>query len=459
MMKTALLSTLFCAFALTASAQKAKPLTISFSAQDKSVNEVEIQFVETDTIIPMTIVGDTTATSKHTAGKVTLNLTEPTYGVITYRWKKSTVYLEPGKDFAIAWDLTPAALTATVTSKKSQINPYLGCGELKGPVMGDFGKDPEEILSLLEEYTNNCYSILESKKLDKTFVAKEKQRIEYWIYGFLAQYAQQKPCDEPVYDKLKELSERNEPWLVQMPEFTNYMYSAITALALRDTDIEESQEGQTKAVTKVLEYAASHIQNNKPLLEYIIGSNAVAHVANNGNEGGERIKELFDANVSDPEIVAAFNTAWANGAVLSKGKPSPDFSFPDINGKMVSLQDLRGRYVYIDCWATWCVPCRGEIPHLQKLEEMFKGMNIAFVSISCDRDKAKWEAAVKEGKMGGIQLWGDEDNEFLQKYRVNGIPRFIFLDPNGRIINPDMTRPSDPTTIEALGMVAMPMSD
>lgn len=459
MKKTALISALLCSVALAASAQKVKPLKISFTAQDKSVNPVEIQFAETDTIIPMTIVGDTTATSKNTQGSVTLNLKEPTYGVITYRWKRSTVYLEPGKDFAIAWDLTPAALTASVTSKKSQVNPYLSSGEQKGPLMGDFGKEPEEILPLLEEYVTNCYKVVDSKKLDKEFVAKEKQRIEYWIYGFLAQYAQQKPCDDPVYDKLKELSERNEAWLMQMPEYTNYMYSAITTLALRDMDIEDSQEGQTKAVTAVLEYAAEHIKDNKPLLEYIVGSNAVAHVANNGNEGGERIKEIFEANVSDPEITNAFNIAWANGAVLSKGKPSPEFSFPDIDGKMVSLKDLRGRYVYIDCWATWCVPCRGEIPALQKLEEMFKGMNIAFVSISCDRDKAKWETAVREGKMGGIQLWGNEDNEFLQKYRVNGIPRFIFLDPTGRIINPDMTRPSDPATIEALGMVAMPMEE
>lgn len=443
-------------FASAAFAQKAKPLTINFKAQDTSVNEVEIQFAETDTVIPMTIIGDPEAASKQTQGTVTLNLTKPTYGMVTYRWKRTIVYLEPGKNFDIAYDLTPAALTATVTSKKSKINPYLASGELKGPVMGDFGKDASEILPILEEYLNNNYKLIDSKKLDKTFVAKEKQRVEYWIYGFLAQYAQQKPCDQPVYDKLQELAERNEEWYTETSDYTNFMYSAITALALRDMDIDNSQASQTKAVTAVLEYAVAHVKN-KSALDYIIGINAVQHITNNGNEGGERIKEIFEANVTDPEIVTAFNAAWANGAVLSKGKPSPSFAFEDINGKTVTLESLRGRYVYIDVWATWCVPCRGEIPALQKLEETFDGFNIAFVSLSCDRDKAKWESTVKEGNMGGIQLWGGEDNEFLQKYRINGIPRFIFLDPEGRIINPDMTRPSDPTTIEALGMIAMPM--
>ena len=451
-MKKTLLA-LLAASSMSAMAQK--PVNISFKAHDTSLQEVEIHFAETDTIVPLTLVGDTASATKNAEGKVSLSVKEPTYGVIQYRWKRSTVYLEPGKDFQMEWDLTPAALNLSVTSKKSQINPYLSSGELKGPVMGDFGKDPEEILSVLQEYLDNCYKIVDSKKLDKKFVQKEKQRIDYWIYGFLAQYAQQKQCDEPVYDKLKQLATQEDEWLIQMPEYTNFQYSAITALALRDEDIDETPQGQTNAVTKVLEYVVANVKNQQ-LKEYLIGSNAVALVTNNGNDGAERIKEIFDQHITDPEIKQAFETAWANGNVLKAGRPSPDFDFEDINGKHWTLNDLRGKYVYIDIWATWCVPCRGELPHLQKLEETFKGMNIAFVSLSCDRDKAKWEKMVKDQKMGGIQLWGGDDNDFLQKYRAQTIPRFIFLDPSGRIINPDMTRPSEPQTLEALGQIAMP---
>lgn len=443
------------AIATASFAQKSKPVTINFSAQDKSVNEVEIQFLETDTVIPLTVVGDTAAATKTLQGKVTLNITEPTFGRITYRWKRSTVYLEPGKDFEMAWDLTPAALNVEVTSKKSQINPYLS-QDLKVPVMGDFGKDPEEIMTVLEEYINTNVKNLESKKLDKKFVAKEKKRIDYRVYNFLADYAQQKPCDDAVYEKLQQLVSDPDEWLMQIPEYTFFMSSAVTTLALRDQDIDETPAGQTKAVTTVLEYAAKNLVN-KELSQHIIGANAVAAVKANGSEGAERIKEIVEQNVTDPEILAAFNEVWANSNVLTAGRPSPDFAFTDIEGNTVTLKDLRGRYVYIDIWATWCVPCRNELPHLQKLEETFKGLNIAFVSLSCDQDKAKWEKTVKDEKMGGIQLWGDQDNEFLRKYRVQTIPRFIFIDPEGRIVNPDMTRPSDPKTIEALGMVAMPL--
>lgn len=446
------------AFAATSGfAQKSKPVTINFSAQDKSVQEVEIMFEETDTIIPLTVVGDAEATTKKLQGKVSLNIDHPTYGRIVYRWKRTPIYLEPGKDFDVAWDLTPAALNVEVTSKKSKINTYLS-GDLVVPTMGDFGKGADEILPILEEYVNKNYKKLESQKFDKEFVEKEKLRIAYRIYNFLSDFAQQKPCDQPVYDILEDLAGKSDAWLMQMPEYSNFMLSAVSTLALRDEDLEEGPEGQTKAVTKVLEYASAKLKD-KSLKEYIIGTNAVAVIKNNGTKGAERIKEIFEQNVTDAEIVSAFNETWKEGSLLTAGRPSPDFSFPDINGKKVSLADLRGKYVYIDVWATWCVPCRGELPHLKKMEETFKGMNIAFVSISCDKNKEKWESFVKEQQMGGIQLWGDEENDFLRAYRVQTVPRFIMLDPEGRIVNPDMTRPSDPQTLQALGMVAMPLEN
>ena len=76
---------------------------------------------------------------------------------------------------------------------------------------------------------------------------------------------------------------------------------------------------------------------------------------------------------------------------LKEGDQAPTFKYLDINGKEVSLSDLKGKYVYIDIWATWCGPCTGELPHLKELEKKMHGKKIVFVSISCDKDKAAWE--------------------------------------------------------------------
>lgn len=128
------------------------------------------------------------------------------------------------------------------------------------------------------------------------------------------------------------------------------------------------------------------------------------------------------------------------------GLPSPSFSFENHKGGMTKLEDFKGKYVYIDVWATWCGPCRAEIPHLKKLEEQFKGKNIVFVSISIDKkqDYDKWKKFVSEKQLGGVQLLADNDwnSKFVKDYGINGIPRFILIDPNGNIMYSDAARPS-----------------
>lgn len=84
-MKRTILTTAAIALATIASAQKVKPVTISFAAQDKSAQDVEIQFLETDTVIPLQIVSETSEATKTLKGEVKLIITEPTFGRITYR--------------------------------------------------------------------------------------------------------------------------------------------------------------------------------------------------------------------------------------------------------------------------------------------------------------------------------------------------------------------------------------
>ena len=130
------------------------------------------------------------------------------------------------------------------------------------------------------------------------------------------------------------------------------------------------------------------------------------------------------------------------------GKVAPEFSLPDTAGVSVSLSDFRGKYVLLDFWASWCGPCRGELPALKELEEKYAGKDIHFVSLSCDKNKKAWENMVTKDQLKGIQLHMGTDRTFMDAYLINGIPRFILLDRDGKIISANMTRPSDPKTAE-----------
>lgn len=138
---------------------------------------------------------------------------------------------------------------------------------------------------------------------------------------------------------------------------------------------------------------------------------------------------------------------------IVKGMPSPKFvDYENNAGGTTSLDDFLGKYVYIDVWATWCGPCKEQIPYLEKVAEKYHGKNIEFVSISVDNDKDydNWKAMIKEKQMKGIQLLADKQfkSEFVQKYLINGIPRFILIDPNGNIVESSALRPSNNKLIE-----------
>ena len=133
---------------------------------------------------------------------------------------------------------------------------------------------------------------------------------------------------------------------------------------------------------------------------------------------------------------------------------SPSFDYENHKGGKTKLEDLRGKYVYIDVWATWCGPCRAEIPHLKKIEEKYHGKNIEFVSISVDVDKDhdKWQKFVTEKQLGGIQLFADKNwtSDFIKAFGINSIPRFILIGPDGKVIKADAARPSSASLTELL---------
>lgn len=130
------------------------------------------------------------------------------------------------------------------------------------------------------------------------------------------------------------------------------------------------------------------------------------------------------------------------------GKPSPTFTYENHKGGTSSLSDFKGKYVYIDVWATWCGPCLAEIPHLKKVEAAYHDKNIVFVSISIDakKDHQKWKEMVTQKQLGGEQLFADNDwnSKFVTDYAIQGIPRFILIDPNGNVLEADALRPSNP---------------
>ncbi|HHZ65990.1 MAG TPA: TlpA family protein disulfide reductase [Flavobacteriales bacterium] len=133
---------------------------------------------------------------------------------------------------------------------------------------------------------------------------------------------------------------------------------------------------------------------------------------------------------------------------LSKGTLAPVFSLEGYDGKQVSLSELRGKYVYLDFWATWCVPCIKEMRLTSSLIEKY-GDKIVFVSISIDREFAAMTQYLKDNNYVGnyeenksIFLFGGSDKKLKKDYDIKAIPMYFLIDPLGKFVASPAARPS-----------------
>ncbi|MGN0281850.1 MAG: TlpA family protein disulfide reductase [Prevotella sp.] len=178
--------------------------------------------------------------------------------------------------------------------------------------------------------------------------------------------------------------------------------------------------------------------------------------------GGGRQKEmeqLFKAYTdvcNDKNIIesikADYKTYMAAIAVCN-GSEAPDCKIYDTEGNVTSLSDMRGKMLFIDVWATWCGPCKREIPHFAKLYDLFKdSKDIEFISISVDTNKKAWKNMVEKDKHEWKQYieTTEADSDFSQKFGIEMIPRFIIIDKNGIVRDINFLRPSNPKSEETL---------
>lgn len=118
------------------------------------------------------------------------------------------------------------------------------------------------------------------------------------------------------------------------------------------------------------------------------------------------------------------------------GALAPDFTLTDMNGKSLSLSQFRGKVVLVNFWATWCPPCRAEMPSIERLYrrlEKHKNFVLLTVNVNEDNSKDSVKAFTEETPLS-FPILLDRDNRVAGRYQVNGIPQTFIIDPNGVIV-------------------------
>ncbi len=167
-----------------------------------------------------------------------------------------------------------------------------------------------------------------------------------------------------------------------------------------------------------------------PQLEDIdLMKQGVALLAANVREGS--MKPLYQGVIDQAEAQAKAEQEAA--AKQASGVEAPDFTLDDINGKPLKLSSLRGKYVLLDFWGSWCFWCIRGIPQMKTYYEKYKG-KFEILGVDCNDTQEKWKEAVKKYELPWLHVYNPRGSKVLADYGVQGFPTKVLVGPDGKIV-------------------------
>ena len=160
----------------------------------------------------------------------------------------------------------------------------------------------------------------------------------------------------------------------------------------------------------------------KYILSWLLAVVALSSCADNS-------KKQESADQSQETDVAEVETA----AVEADGAEAPDFTLNDINGKPLTLSSLRGKYVILDFWGSWCGWCIKGIPQMKEYYQKYAG-KFEILGIDCNDPEEKWKAAVEKYELPWLHVYNTRDSKVLEQYQIEGFPTKIIVGPDGKIV-------------------------
>lgn len=242
----------------------------------------------------------------------------------------------------------------------------------------------------------------------------------------------------PFYESLNELNTKMEP-IVQK---TDSLSSAYRKKAQEGVSQEEVQKVAAQIEKVQEEIKGTYIHCIKEHADQDVSVFLLTH----GVLEGDELKELLDL-IAEPvrngvmapmyqSIKQAYEKQEERRKAQEKikeGAPAPEFTLKDINGKDFSLSSLKGKYVILDFWGSWCGWCIKGIPDLKKAYEKYKGQ-LEIVGIDCNDTEEKWKAAVEKHTLPWIHVRNEGNPDVTLLYGIEGFPTKIILDKEGNIV-------------------------
>jgi len=244
-----------------------------------------------------------------------------------------------------------------------------------------------------------------------------------------------------------------------------YLYTAVERNKLNDFAISIEKKDSINArdfamnkllVKNLISKEMRFIKKNKTnYFSFQVFKNEIApNIFANPDSTLHFYKNIFPANLRNtPEGKEIMKILTGRKIASSEGIQAPDFKLTDINGKRIELKDYKGKYVLINFWASWCVPCIAELPSIKKISNQYFPEKLIIITNTIDKDTLAFLAAIKKyGMSDWINVYNSTDLE--KKFGgVTAIPQLFLIDPKGKIVYNRNFNPIDNNTLTRLNQI------
>ncbi len=443
-----------------------EPVLISGQVENPADNVMEV-FYYTDFITNNTVSKEVVLTENN-AFAFELELDEPKRVHFRIPRRTITLYLQPGADLNLVFDASSMDVLPMVTGDKAEESIFLLSYNMD--VERQYGqmtimnksrdKEAEAFRAFAEDVYREKKAYLENhelhQELDSSFVELMHTNMRYEKFNMLMDYpamrAYMKDGDAPVvladdYYAFLEQDDLFDDRHVRSRSYYNFLNKYLRHYLDAYVDQEEMQ---TAGYERMRFDTARSLFSGKT--QELIMAEVVISALSFGDFGvAEQLYEEY-AGLADGWPLSVAEGAYEAVAALAPGMPAPGFTLTDIDGEEVSLDDFRGKVVYLDFWASWCGPCMQQVPHAKQLKERMQDhVDLVFLYISVDTDEGAWRRTVEERDIDGVHLnvpgFG---HEVPESYNLKGVPTFYLIGRDGNIVDNRPPRPSHDNVDEVL---------